>query len=38
MDFKGQQLSERMYQVCIVLFACVGGLLLSYKRGILFEA
>ena len=32
MDFKGQQLSERVYQVCIVLFACVG-FVLGYCAG-----
>ena len=24
MDFEGQRLSERMYQICIVLFATLG--------------
>ena len=24
MDFQGQRLSERMYQICIVMFAILG--------------
>ncbi|MDC1215370.1 signal peptidase complex subunit 1 family protein [bacterium] len=32
MDFAGQRLSERMYQICVVFFAIVG-FILGYATG-----